>query len=28
MLALYMVGVGVAWVFNPSRRKNKEIKPA
>ena len=21
MLALYMVGVGVAWVFNPSRRK-------
>jgi sec-independent protein translocase protein TatC len=28
MLALYLVGVGVAWVFNPSRRKNKEIKPA
>ncbi|HEY6374022.1 MAG TPA: twin-arginine translocase subunit TatC [Edaphobacter sp.] len=28
MLALYMVGVGVAWIFNPSRRKNKEIKPA
>ncbi|HMG02001.1 MAG TPA: twin-arginine translocase subunit TatC [Edaphobacter sp.] len=26
MLVLYMVGVGVAWVFNPSRRK--ETKPA
>jgi sec-independent protein translocase protein TatC len=26
MLVLYMVGVGVAWVFNPSRRK--EAKPA
>ncbi|HEX7158600.1 MAG TPA: twin-arginine translocase subunit TatC [Edaphobacter sp.] len=28
MLALYMVGVGVAWVFNPSRRKQGEAKPA
>jgi len=28
MLALYMVGVGVAYVFNPSRRKAKEAKSA
>lgn len=28
MLALYLVGVGVAYVFNPSRRKAKEAKPA
>lgn len=26
MLVLYLVGVGVAWIFNPSRRK--ETKPA
>jgi sec-independent protein translocase protein TatC len=28
MLILYMLGVGVAWVFNPSRRKAKEAKAA
>ena len=28
MLALYMVGVGVAYIFNPSRRKQSEAKPA
>jgi sec-independent protein translocase protein TatC len=28
MLALYMVGVGVAYIFNPSRRKANEAKPA
>jgi sec-independent protein translocase protein TatC len=27
MLALYMVGVGVAFLVHPSRRKPKEIKP-
>ncbi|MEO6911463.1 MAG: twin-arginine translocase subunit TatC [Edaphobacter sp.] len=27
MLALYMVGVGVAFLVHPSRRKAKEIKP-
>ncbi|MCL2659950.1 MAG: twin-arginine translocase subunit TatC [Acidobacteriaceae bacterium] len=28
MLALYMVGVGVAYIFNPSRRKAREAKSA
>jgi sec-independent protein translocase protein TatC len=28
MLALYMVGVGVAYFFNPSRRKTNEAKSA
>ena len=28
MLALYMIGVGVAWFFNPKRRKAKEAKAA
>jgi sec-independent protein translocase protein TatC len=28
MLALYMVGVAVAWFFNPKRRKEKEAKTA
>ena len=26
MLVLYMLGVGVAWIFNPARRK--EVKSA
>jgi len=28
MLVLYMLGVGVAWFFNPKRRKEKEAKTA
>ncbi|CAN5618969.1 twin-arginine translocase subunit TatC [soil metagenome] len=28
MLALYMIGVGVAFLVHPARRKAKEIKPA
>jgi Sec-independent protein secretion pathway component TatC len=28
MLALYFVGVGVAWFVHPSRRKSKKEKPA
>ena len=28
MLVLYLVGVGVAYIFNPSRRKANEAKPA
>jgi Sec-independent protein secretion pathway component TatC len=28
MLALYFLGVAVAWFVHPSRRKRKEEKPA
>jgi len=28
MLALYVVGIGVAWWVHPSRRKAKEAKEA
>jgi len=28
MLALYLIGIGVAWWVHPSRRKAKEAKAA
>ena len=28
MLALYMIGIAVAWYVHPSRRKNKEVEAA
>jgi sec-independent protein translocase protein TatC len=28
MLALYMIGIGVAWWVHPSRRKRKEAPVA
>jgi sec-independent protein translocase protein TatC len=28
MLALYLIGIGVAWWVHPSRRKAKEAKKA